>query len=55
MNQNTEQKARGRTDRQLTVCGRIIQNKIFIVYAAIGVDDPEYSTDETPAKLFSFC
>ncbi len=55
MNQNPEQLARDRIDRQLTACGWMVQNKKAInLHASPGVAVREYGTDIGPADYVLF-
>lgn len=55
MNQNPEQQARDKIDRQLLACGWVVQNKTDInLKAAVGVAVREYQTDIGPADYVLF-
>ena len=55
MNQNPEQAARDKIDRQLLACGWVVQNKTTInLKAAVGVAVREYQTDIGPADYVLF-
>ena len=55
MNQNPEQLARDRIDKQLTACGWLIQHKKAInLHAGPGVAVREYQTDIGPADYLLF-
>src|SRR5437868_3844660 len=55
MNQNPEQLARDKIDKQLIACGWVIQNKNqFNLAAGLGVAIREYQTDAGPADYILF-
>ena len=55
MNQNPEQQARDKIDKQLLACGWVVQNKTDInLKAAVGVAVREYQTDIGPADYVLF-
>ncbi len=55
LNQNPEQRARDRIDKQLTACGWLIQDKKSMnLGAALGVAVREYPTDTGPADYMLF-
>lgn len=55
MNQNPEQIARDNIDRQLKLCGWVVQNKHNLnLNAGLGVAVREYQTDAGPADYILF-